>query len=422
MKLKVITACFAALLLMPSAVLAANSPEVTYPTGTRLATGSKVRAHNVGEVKLTTDEGTYSCSYGETTGTLKKNNGTEVEVTVETGAFAGTGAEDKCTTTSAPISEFTLTPNSETNGLPWCLSSTPLMKEDEAQIRGGSCSVEKQPLRLTLGVKAPATYCIYERGSASPIKGTYSTHPEDALLTTNEVEFSLVRGTVTCPATMKSDSTMTLENDSEVNEPAYISAGPQLTFPTGTLRAVGSKLRATNVGVRRFTSGIATYECSADQWTGTLTKNNGTEIEANIETSSITGTGAGGACTTSTGDMRWTLSPYTNGLPWCYRATKAMASDEFQIRGGKCSEAAKPIRMLWESVSQVEAECVYERGSATPVNATFTTHPEDAKLEISKAEFTKVSGAVACPTSLTYDSTFTFERDNTAETTPLYIS
>ncbi|HWN73669.1 MAG TPA: hypothetical protein VNN15_07680 [Solirubrobacterales bacterium] len=406
--------------VLPATASAANSPEVTYPTGTRLAIGSKIRAHNVGEVKLTTDEGTYACSYGELTGTLTKNNGTEVEASVETDAFAGTGVEDKCTSTASPIGEFKLTANPATNGLPWCIRSTPAMKEDEVQIRGGSCSGEAKAIRFTLDVKAPSFYCIYERASA--IKGTYSTHPADTLLTTSEIAFTLVRGTVVCPSTLASDSSMTVESDKEAAEPSYISAGPRLTVPTGTTLAVGSKLRATNAGTNKFTAGEVTYECTSSQWTGTLTKNSGKEIEADIETASISGTGSSSSCTTSLGDMRWTLSPYTNGLPWCYRATSAMASDEFQIRGGKCSEATKPIRLLWESVSEFEVGCEYERGSETPINATYTTHPEDAKLAISEAEFTKVAGAVSCPTSLKLDSTFTFERDNTPENAPLYIS
>lgn len=422
MKFKLITALFAALVVLPSTASAANDPDLTYPTGTMLGTGTKIRAHTVGEVKLTTDEGTYICSYGDMTGTLTKNNGTEVEADIETAGFVGTASEDKCTTSNAPIGDFKLTANPTTNGLPWCLRSTPAMKEDEAQIRGGSCSGEARAIRLTLNVKAPSFYCIYER--SSPIKGTYATHPEDALLTTTGVETTLVRGTVTCPAILKSDSVMTIENDKELNEPFYISAGPKLTFPTGTLLAAGSKLRATNVGSQKFTSstGESLYECTSNQWTGTVTKNSGTSIEADIETASISGTGASSSCTTSFGNTRWTLSPFTNGLPWCFRATPEMASDEFQIRGGKCTEAARPIRYLWESVSEFEVGCEYERSSATPIAATYKTHPEDAKLEISGSEFTKVAGAVSCPTSFTFDGTFTFERDNTSEAAPLYIS
>lgn len=422
MNLRLLIALGAVFVVFPCSASAANDPDLTYPTGTMLGTGSKVRADNVGDVKFTTDEGTYVCSYWGTTGTLTKNSGTEFEANVETAAVAGKGAEDKCTTSSAPIGDFKLTPSPSTNGLPWCIRSTAAMKEDEVQIRGGSCGGEAKPIRITFDVKAPSFYCIYERAAA--IKGTYATHPEDALLTTTGVETNLVRGTVTCPTVLKSDTVMTVEADKEVNEPTYISAGPKLTFPTGTLLAPGSKLRATNVGIQKFTSstGESLYECSSNQWTGTLTKNSGTEVEADIETASITGTGAGSSCTTSFGSTKWTLSPFTNGLPWCFRATSAMAADEFQIRGGKCTEAAKPMRFLWESVSEIEAECAYERGSATPINATYTTHPENAKLTINEAEFTKLSGAVSCPPSFKLDSTLTLERDNTPGSVPLYIS
>jgi hypothetical protein len=423
MQFKLITALAVVFAVLPGIASAANDPDLTYPTGTMLGTGSKIRAQNVGDIKLTTDEGTYTCSYGETTGTLTKNNGTELEATIETGAFAGTGAEDKCTTSGAPIGDFRLTA-SGTNGLPWCLRANPEMKEDEVQIRGGSCSGAAKALRLTLDVKAPSFYCLYERAAA--IKGTYATHPEDTLLTTTGVETTLVRGSIifTCPNTLRYDSTMTVENDKEINEPLYTSAGPKLTFPTGTLFAASSKLRATNVGGQKYTgpSGEVLFECSASQWTGTLRKNSGTAVEADIESASNTGTGASSSCTTTVTSMRWTLSPFTNGLPWCYRATSAMASDEFQIRGGKCAEEARPIRAVWESVSEIDVGCEYERSSTAPIAATYKTHPEDAKLEISESEFTKVAGAIACPTSLKLDGTFTFERDNTPENTPLYIS
>jgi hypothetical protein len=424
MKVKLVTVLAVTFVVLPSMASAANDPDLTYPTGTLLSTSSKIRAHNVGELKLTTSEGTYTCSYGETTGTVTKNNGTEVEANITTGAYAGTGVEDKCTTSGSPIiSNFTLTPSPSVGALPWCLQSTPTMKEDEAQIRGGACGGEAKPLRLSLGVKAPASYCIYERSGA--IKGTYATHPGDLLLTTTGVETTLVRGSFSslCPSFFNVDSTMTVESDKEVNEPAYMSSGPRLTFPTGTSLATGSKLRATNVESVFLTSGAIKLTCTTSQWTGTLTKNNGSEIEGNIETASIGGTGTGGSCTTGSENMKWTLSPpSTNGLPWCFRATSAMASDEFQIRGGKCTEGTKPIRYIWESASESSFECVYERATGSPISATYTTHPEDAKLAISEAEFNLVLPSGACPPSFSLNSTFTFERDNTPENAPLYIS
>lgn len=422
MTLKFAVALLVAFAALPSLASAANDPDLTYPTGTLLATGTKIRAHNVGDIKLTAAEGTYKCSYAEWTGTLAKNNGTEVEANIETGAFVGTGGEDKCTTSGAPLGNFRLTASSS-NSMPWCLRSTAAMKEDEAEVRGGTCGGEAKPLKLTIDIKVPAIYCLYE--TASLVKGTYTTHPEDLQLTTSST-VSLVEGSpVTCPSSFKSNMTMTVENDKEAGAPTYISTGPKLTFPTGTLLASGSTLKATNVGNITYTDTAGTsnlFNCSSGQWTGTVRRNSGTEVEADIETASLSGTGSSGTCTYPYGNIRWTFTPFANGLPWCVRATSAMASDEFQMRGGKCSEASRPMRVLWESVTEAETECVYERSSTSPIPASYTTHPEDASVAISEAEFSRASGSTACPGSLKLDSTFTFERDNTPEAAPLYIS
>jgi hypothetical protein len=157
--------------------------------------------------------------------------------------------------------------------------------------------------------------------------------------------------------------------------------------------------------------------------TGTLTKNNGTEVEGNVTSATFSGTGSEGRCTASFGNSTVNPSPATNGLPWCIRSTPAMATDEVQIRGNECSKAARPIRFL---LNTAVGECAYER--TTPVVGTYTTDTpihgnSDAVIHIFEQLFTGVAGTNGffCPAEGLLDMTFTLETDTgTAE--PLFFS
>jgi hypothetical protein len=203
---------------------------------------------------------------------------------------------------------------------------------------------------------------------------------------------------------------------------------PDLTFPTGTMLGIGSKFKATNVGNGlKFTdtSGNAIWECPVTALTGTLGKNNGSEIEADIESFAVSGTAFDGRCTT-TGFMPEThliVNPATNGLSWCLRSTPTMKDDEFQIRGGACSSAARPIRIVWLTTftgkEPVAIECVYERTGT--ITGTYKTHPEDAILTFADAEWVLKSGGMFCGLAWKLDMSFTLERDE-ATASPLYLS
>lgn len=58
---------------------------------------------------------------------------------------------------------------------------------------------------------------------------------------------------------------------------------PGLTYPTGTLLAAGSSVKALNVGILNMTSSAGGTTCSAGELKGTLAKNNGSELQADIE-------------------------------------------------------------------------------------------------------------------------------------------
>jgi hypothetical protein len=90
-----------------------------------------------------------------------------------------------------------------------------------------------------------------------------------------------------------------------------------------------------------------------------------------------------------------------------------MAEDEVQIRGGKCSEAARPIRFINDAGVFT---CAYERTGV--MVGTVTTDPSDAVLQFSKQAFAPVTCGSE---SAAFDLNLTLERDEEG-TKPTYIS
>jgi len=197
-----------------------------------------------------------------------------------------------------------------------------------------------------------------------------------------------------------------------------------LQEPIGTKVPVGTKLTATNTDVvAKITdaNGNTLAECTSVSMTGTLVKNEPAAVEATIEKAEIKGTVGITPHTTHCasslgGPLTPTTNPATNGLNWCLRSTAAMAADEAQIRGGGCTEASRPIRLVLDF--SVFGECTYQRTAAVPV--TFTTSPTAANITVSKSEFTKFAGSVLCPAVEFFDLTVSFYTDN-AEEKPVFF-
>jgi hypothetical protein len=200
--------------------------------------------------------------------------------------------------------------------------------------------------------------------------------------------------------------------------PAAASASPKLTHPTGTSLATSTLFKGTNVGVIKMTSagGAALWQCEVASMTGQITKNTGTEIEADISSVSITGTASESRCTSTFGSLKFTTA-VENGVPWCLRASNRMEPDEFQISGGDCATNRK-IRFILDS--STAGECKYSRTAAIP--GTFLTHPNDAQATITKVSFAGEAGnSFLCPSEGLLDMSFTLETD-TATSEPLYVS
>ena len=199
-------AAFAAFAVAPA--IASASPVLTYPTGTVMPINTKIRAHNVGNTKMTLPGGgAVECSNSAMTGELIQNNGV-IKGNIETASFKGTESEERC---SSPLGATKVTVTS----LPFCLSSTEVTNGFE--VRGGLCSEASRALVFTLDVAGLS--CTYSKASAS---GTFTTHPEDAILTVSEVEFAKSGGSFLCPASGKLDMSFTLEHDSAGTNPVYI--------------------------------------------------------------------------------------------------------------------------------------------------------------------------------------------------------
>jgi hypothetical protein len=163
-----------------------------------------------------------------------------------------------------------------------------------------------------------------------------------------------------------------------------LATSPVLTTAAGTPLAEGSGLKATNIGNTLFKGSFGEVTCSTATLEGTLTKNkmNGEAIEGTINTAHFTGTGEGGDCTSSLGDVKVTTAGTFNGTPWCMKALPGSAH-ELQIRGGACNSATRSITYVlhFTNIPFIGPRtCAYERTTLTgPVKGTYVTAPEDAK-------------------------------------------
>lgn len=188
---------------------------------------------------------------------------------------------------------------------------------------------------------------------------------------------------------------------------AFAKNTPLVTVPTGTTptptHSSPTPITMTNVGSIVFTSSVGNVECQTGVLTGDLIKNVKGQVEAEITTAdvrnheSIECLGAGGTAVT--------MNPTGGaGLPWCLRSTEAMATDEFQIRGGGCTQASRPITFTRHPTA-LGAPCYYVRNN--PIPGTYTTHPEGTVLSISEVEFTREAGSsFFCPATRLVDMKF----------------
>jgi hypothetical protein len=190
---------------------------------------------------------------------------------------------------------------------------------------------------------------------------------------------------------------------------------PSLTAPAGTVAAVGSTIVGTSVDPLFLgTEGTSLFTCVSAKLTGEVTKNSGGNVEGNITSATFVGSKEpitpepDKACT---GIFNASVTATT---PWCLRSTTTMKTNEFQLRGGKCSEAAKTI-VIHLVAAAPAITCTYERTTATgPITGTSTTLGSPAIVAFHETSagsgFVRSAGSSAfCPSSITLRLTFTLE-------------
>ncbi len=199
-------AAFVAFAVLPASAFAVNDATIWSPTDTLLSPTHENRIPILGR-NVTTDEGKevvvptlmtnaegetlVSCNKAEVTGELETSTGTPNfvnEATIHKAEFT------ECTGFGGVVHANA---NPATNGLHWCLRSTGAMKTDEFQVRGGGCTVEPRPIRFVLTITSIGLTCTYQR--VNPISGTYKTHPEDAIMSIEKVEFNRFESSIFCP-------------------------------------------------------------------------------------------------------------------------------------------------------------------------------------------------------------------------------
>lgn len=242
--MKLVKACialaaFAALFVVPT--VASASVELTSPTGTRyhgniIATlvaldrstpeKEKASTHSL----FTTNIGTVTCDVATLTGSVLTDETDEpfnkhVLGEITTVEFKGKESAN-CT---SPVGNVTVTPNHLTNpshtptggvahpSLPWCLTAG---KENKFEVWGRTSGETCH--KPGLGVTAPtftlhtaiAGTCSYEKEVKGPLKGTYTTHPEDLIASVDAGQpFKKITGGGFCPASGSLDMAFTLTTD-----------------------------------------------------------------------------------------------------------------------------------------------------------------------------------------------------------------
>ncbi|HEY3553150.1 MAG TPA: hypothetical protein VGK66_05620 [Solirubrobacterales bacterium] len=153
--------------------------------------------------------------------------------------------------------------------------------------------------------------------------------------------------------------------------PTAASASPLLT-ENGVAVPVGATVQATSIGIPLRTTSIGSDECKRSVMHGNVTANTGSQISIEVSSFYL-------ECVSSSGFF----TMQGQGLPWCWKTTK---SDSFELRGGKCSEAAKSLTLLWSTES---TSCSFTR---TALTGTFKTSPEEAVMTLLDQEFAVESG------------------------------
>lgn len=166
----------------------------------------------------------------------------------------------------------------------------------------------------------------------------------------------------------------------------------------------GAGILATNSEPIVLSSSIGNVTCSTAKMTGEVHTNSGGIIKGTIHSASFTGTGTGGACT-STIFLNPQFTVDVENLHYCI-TNEGQTGDNFIVRGGGCTETARNLKFTL--TNSTFGNCTYEKASLA---GTFETNVTPAKLKFENQEFTKSAGGSACPASGKLKGAFTLETD-----------
>jgi len=178
------------------------------------------------------------------------------------------------------------------------------------------------------------------------------------------------------------------------------SASPVLTNAKGQPVPVGTEIHVTAVGNGVFTGGF-NITCTGGEGSGKVTMNSGTKIKAEIASGGIklTGTGAGGDCTSALGNVSAALTSKICG-------ETITGTDEVLATG--CGANLVATITVTNSIT-----CKYETAS---MKGTFLTAPNDAQGTISEQPAKRAAGSsFLCPAEGKLDVSLA-ESINTGET------
>jgi hypothetical protein len=189
--------------------------------------------------------------------------------------------------------------------------------------------------------------------------------------------------------------------------PSMSSASPVLTEGPSVV-AVGKKIVETNTGDVIFDSASGPTFCNKSERTGTVTVNSGGLIGIAWGFEFFGGTAANGGCTSG-----WLASAaISSTLSSCFQTTKT--SDQWELRGGNCSEAAKSLTFTLKGTFAMgeTITCKYSRSNVT---GTFSTNTTPVTLTVGASQsFTKEEGSFICPSVQTLTGKYTLETDDTS--------
>jgi hypothetical protein len=167
---KILAICAALVALGALAIPAAASAAVTLrEAGATVATGSGILTKGLGEFTCSAGELTVNCFKSEMAGTVVKNNGTTVELTIKTAKFGGTAAGEACTGSSFIGATTVDIPGLVSGTSHWCIKNVP--GEDKFELIGANCVTAAGTLTFTL--TGFFINCSYTR--STPVTGTFTT-------------------------------------------------------------------------------------------------------------------------------------------------------------------------------------------------------------------------------------------------------